>query len=113
MPDMSIDSSTVSFTSNGDSSVAGFKIDKDVAMGSFTFHGTKAIRRKVWLALSDTTDFRQATFKQPDIDADSGDTISFHFPSTQNAAIFVQEDFKSPDGREFSLSSPTVVFKKR
>lgn len=72
---------------------------------------------KIWIAASDTLDFRAAEYKLSGTMTLTGESpgsrgaIRTLLPEGKNCAVFAEVRYKV-DGREFSLSSPTKVFKK-
>ena len=73
---------------------------------------------RIWAAESDTLDFRQSEYKTLARSSMSGpagkgsaQTIRLLLPEGKNAAVFAEARY-FVDGREFSLSSPTKVFRK-
>jgi PhoPQ-activated pathogenicity-related protein len=80
---------------------------------SYTFfYPTGAIRIRPYLALSDSTDFRKSTYEDPKRIDDRPDKVSFAVPNNQNAAFFLEADYRTPDGHEFALSTVTKVLKR-
>lgn len=81
---------------------------------------------RVWMAESDTLDFRKSTYRLvAHADTEGGDprkasapgkpviatNIHALLPEGRNAAVFAEARYKI-DGREFSLSSPTKIYRK-
>lgn len=71
-----------------------------------------AYLQRVWLATSVNTDFRKSKYAEPHYVAHTPTEVSFVVPNDQNAAFFLEADFKAPDGHEFGLSTPTKVLKR-
>jgi PhoPQ-activated pathogenicity-related protein len=73
---------------------------------------------RVWVAMADNLDFRPSEYKQvakaaisAEPNAGSWATINLSLPEGKNCAVFAEARYRV-DGRDFSLSSPTQVFKK-
>jgi PhoPQ-activated pathogenicity-related protein len=83
--------------------------------------GLAAHELKIWVATSDSLDFRPSEYKvladestKPDGEAAlrrSMVTIRFLLPEGKNCAVFAENDYRV-EGREFSLSSPTKIYQK-
>ena len=72
---------------------------------------------RVWVATSDTLDFRSSEYKalatltSSGKGKDSRESVRVPLPQGKNCAVFAEARYASGD-REFSLSSPTRVFPK-
>lgn len=64
---------------------------------------------RVWLATADNLDFRPSEYKQ--IAHGNAETFNVMLPEGKNCAVFTEIRYRI-DGREFSLSSPTKVYRK-
>ena len=75
----------------------------------------KAVR--AWVAASDTLDFRASEYRSSPLDwrpgtfYQTGGRTSIPIPEGKNLAVFIEARYVQ-DGRAFSLSSPTRVFRK-
>jgi PhoPQ-activated pathogenicity-related protein len=79
---------------------------------TYHFKNTEgAIRIRPYVALSDTTDFRKSKYIEPTSEEVKADQISFTIPANRCAAFFLEAEYRTPDGREFGLSTPTQVLK--
>ena len=68
----------------------------------------------VWVASSEGLDFRSSTYEAAGrlTGAQAQGTVIAPLPEGRNAAVFAEARYRAADGREFSLSSPTRVFRR-
>jgi PhoPQ-activated pathogenicity-related protein len=78
-------------------------------------------RLRVWRAMSESLDFRDSRWEaiaQTDLDDEDGpaprstSSVAFNLPRSRNSAVFVEVRYKIDD-REFSLTTPVEVVRKR
>ncbi len=71
-----------------------------------------AVRIHPYVALANKTDFRKVKYEVPSLLENRPNAISFAVADTTSAAFFLEAIYKTPDGKEFGLSTPTKVIKK-